>query len=181
LPESVALQEVEIWFQDEHRIGQQGTLTRVWTIKGTRPRILRQQQYLSAYIFGAVCPAKDKAAGLILPYADTAALQLHLEEISANVEKDKHAVVVMDRAGWHIAKELRLPSNLSILYLPPYSPELNPQEQFGRQLKQEHLSNRTFESYEDILTSCCQAWNVLTQIPNRIRSLCSRSWALPNL
>ena len=61
------MNEVEIWFQDETRVGQQGSITRTWYHKGERPRLVRQQQFLNAYIFGAVCPEKDKVAGLIFP------------------------------------------------------------------------------------------------------------------
>jgi transposase len=176
LPQGIALDQVEIWFQDEHRIGQQGSLTRIWTRKGTRPRIVRQQQYLSAYLFGAVCPQFDKAAALVLPYVDTDSMDLHLQHISQAVSKEKHAILVLDGAGWHKSKELHIPKNITLLSLPPYSPELNPQEQLGRQLKHEHLANRSFDSYEDIISAICHAWNSFTSSPNRIRSLCSRRW-----
>jgi hypothetical protein len=67
LPESVAPENVEIWFQDEARVGQRGTVTRLWAKRGTRPRVIRQQQFEYAYIFGAVCPMKDRSVGLVLP------------------------------------------------------------------------------------------------------------------
>ncbi len=168
---------MEVWFQDEHRIGQQGSLTRIWARKGSRPRVVRQQQFIYSYIFGAVCPAQDKGAAVIMPYANTSAMQAHLEEIAYHVEKGKHAVVVLDKAGWHKAKNLKIPYNLSLLHLPPYSPELNPQEQVGRQMKHNDLANRTFKDYAEILKSCSTAWNRITNPPGTIRSLCSRTWA----
>lgn len=174
----MTIENVEVWFQDEHRIGQQGSVTRLWARKGTRPRAVRQQQFISGYIFGAVCPAEDKGAAIIMPYATTTAMQCHLEEISYHVEVGKHAVVVLDNAGWHISKELNIPCNISLLSLPPYSPELNPQEQVGRQMKHNDLANRTFESYSDIVTACSAAWNKITNTPGTIRSLSSRSWAI---
>ena len=152
-------------------------MTRLWARKGSRPRAVRQQQFISGYIFGAVCPAEDKGAAIIMPYATTSAMQYHLEEIAYHVEEGKHAVVILDNAGWHISKELNIPNNISLLSLPPYSPELNPQEQVGRQMKHNDLANRTFKNYSDIVTACSDAWNKITHSSGSIRSLCSRSWA----
>ena len=67
MPEGTASENMEIWFQDEARVGQRGTVTRLWARRGSRPRVIRQQQFEYAYIFGAVCPKKDQAVGLILP------------------------------------------------------------------------------------------------------------------
>ena len=78
IPERVRGRPIEIWFQDEARVGQQGTLTRVWAKRGTRPRAPRDTRYRWAYLFGAVCPARGVAAGLVLPFADTAAMNAHL-------------------------------------------------------------------------------------------------------
>lgn len=177
MPKGTEEANVEIWFQDEHRIGQQGSLTRIWARKGTRPRIPRQQQFISAYIFGAVCPEKDKGAAVIMPHANTASMQAHIDEINQQVEKGKHAVIILDKAGWHTSKNLRIPKNISLLPLPPYSPELNPQEQVGRQMKHNDLANRNFSNYNDIVEACCQAWMKIVNTQGAIRSLCSRAWA----
>jgi putative transposase len=178
LPKGIEETNVEIWFQDEHRIGQQGSLTRIWARKGTRPRAPRQQQFISAYIFGAVCPEKDKGAAVIMPQANTASMQAHIDEIDQQVEKGKHAVIVLDKAGWHTSKNLRIPKNISLLPLPPYSPELNPQEQVGRQMKHNDLANRNFNNYNDIVEACSQAWMKIVSTQGAIRSLCSRAWAI---
>jgi hypothetical protein len=171
LPQGVELKDVELWFQDEHRIGQQGSLTRIWARKGSRPRVVRQQQFIYGYIFGAVCPAEDKGAAVIMPYANTQAMQVHLEEIAQNVAVGKHAVVVLDKAGWHASKALKIPRNISLLSLPPYSLELNPQEQVGRQMKHNDLANRVFKSYADVVKACSAAWNKIVNTPGNIRSL----------
>lgn len=113
-----------------------------------------------------------------MPYANTSSMQHHLEEISYHVAKGKHAVVVLDRAGWHLAKDLKIPVNISLLSLPAYSPELNPQEQVGRQMKHTHLANRTFKNYAEIVTACSKAWNTFISSPGNIRSLSSRTWAI---
>jgi len=76
-------------------------------------------------MFGAICPAKGKGAGLILPWCDTHAMNAHLDEISAAIDPGAHAVLVVDQAGWHLTPKLRLPKNISILPLPPRAPELS--------------------------------------------------------
>jgi transposase len=170
------LKNVEIWWQDETRIGQQGSLTRLWTITGTRPRVVRQQQFLNAYLFGAVCPAHNKAAAIASPYANTTAMNEHLLEISSQVAMGKHAVVIMDNAGWHTAKKVLVPGNLTLMPLPPYSPELNPEEKPWNWLKQHHLANRVFKSVDEIITAACDAWNDFVAQPGLIKSMCSVEW-----
>ena len=177
LPPGVTQEQVDIWFQDEMRVGQRGTLTRSWARKGTRPRVARQQQSESAYIFGAFCPCQDASVGLVLPHADTQAMCHHLQAVSQAVPAGGHAVLVLDRAGWHTTPQLPCFANLSLLLLPACSPELNPAEQVWEQLRDRHLANRCFAGYDQIVEACCDAWNAFTQIPGAIRSLCSRSWA----
>ena len=160
------------------RIGQRGTQTRLWARKGTRPWVVRQQQSESAYIFGAVCAQRDTAVGMILPQANTEAMSHHLQAISEAVPAGRHAVMMLDRAGWHTTAKLPQFSNLSLLLLPAGSPELNPAEQVWQQLRDRHLANRCYDGYEQIVDACCDAWNAFTQIPDAIRSLCSRHWAM---
>ena len=176
LPPDVPLEQVDVWFQDEMRIGQRGTLTRIWARKGTRPRIVRQQQSESAYIFGAVCAQRDAAVGLVLPYANTKTMALHLQEISQVVPAGRHAVLILDQAGWHTTPKLPQFANITLLSLPAGSPELNPTEQVWQQLRDRSLANRCYDSYEQIIEACCDAWNKFTQIPGAIRLLCIRSW-----
>ena len=177
LPSGVRLEQVDIWFQDEMRIGQRGTQTRLWARKGTRPRVVRQQQSESAYIFGAVCAQRDAAVGLVLPFANTQTMALHLEAISQAVPPGRHALLVLDQAGWHTTPKLPQLPNVSLLSLPAGSPELNPAEQVWQQLHDRSLANRCYANYEEIIDACCEAWNKFTQIPGTIRSLCTRNWA----
>jgi transposase len=173
----VDFKDLDIWFQDEARIGQQGSLTRVWAKKGTRPRVVRQQQFTNAYIYGAVCPQNDDAVAILMPKANSEAMTLHLEEISKRTKIGKHAVVIMDRAGWHISKSLRQFDNLTIILLPPYSPELNPVEQVWQWLRDHSLANRCYDGYDDIIDASAIAWNSFTGVADQVKSLCSRSWA----
>jgi hypothetical protein len=169
--------EIEIWFQDEARIGQKNKITRRWARRGTRPRAPRDQRTQSAYIFGAICPAKGKAAGLVLPFCNTEAMTLHLKQISANVAPGAHAVLLLDRAGWHMTPRLGLPHNISIMPLPPRAPELNPTENVWQFMRDNWLSNRVFDSYEEIVSQACDAWNKLVDQPWKIMSIGRRHWA----
>jgi hypothetical protein len=99
LPFEVHIEQVDIWFQDEMHIGQRGTQTRLWARKGTRTRVVRQQQSESAYIFGAVCPQCDMTAGLVLPFANTQSMALHLDANSQAVPPGRHALLILDQAG----------------------------------------------------------------------------------
>ena len=104
-------------------------------------------------------------------------MALHLEAISLAVPPGRHAVLVLDQAGWHTTPKLPQLPNVSLLSLPAGSPELNPAEQVWQQLRDRSLANRCYDSYDDIIDACCEAWNKFTQIPNAIRSLCTRNWA----
>lgn len=178
LPPEARGKPLEVWWQDEARIGQQGTLTRVWAERGSRPAAPRDCRYAWAYLFGAVCPARGVGAGLVLPAANARTMNLHLGEISGRVAPGAHAVVVMDGAGWHqTGGELRVPVNITPLRLPPYAPELNPVETVWAFLRSNKLSNRVFDSYDAILDACADAWNWLAAQPERITTIASRPWA----
>jgi transposase len=170
--------QIEVWWQDESRIGQQGSLSRVWASKGTRSRVIRQRQFISTYIFGAVCPEQDKGCALILPEANTGMMQIHLDQISSHISENAIGLVLMDRASWHTTEALNIPQNIRLMPLPPYSPELNPMEQVWQQLRKIKFSNTYFKDYEDIVDSCCEAWNCFCDQEGNIQNLCSRSWAL---
>ena len=135
---------IEIWFQDDARIGQKNGIVRQWARRGTRPRQSADQRYKNAYLFGAICPARGTGAALALPYADTNAMQLHLDEISRHVARGAHAVVLMDRAGWHTTSKLDVPRNITSILLPSRAPELNPVKNIWQYLCANWLSNRVF-------------------------------------
>jgi hypothetical protein len=168
---------IEIWFQDEARLGQKNGLVRQWARRGTRPRQPADQRYESAYLFGAICPARGTGAALALPYADTQAMQLHLDEIARTVKRGAHAVLLLDRAGWHTSGALAIPPNMTLILLPARAPELNPVENIWQYLRQTWLSNRVFNTYEEIIEAACEAWRRLIAQPNTITSIGSRQWA----
>ena len=148
---------LELWFQDEARIGQKNKVTRRWAERGTRPFALKDQRTASAYIFGAISPGLGKAAGLVLPSCNTEAMTLHLQEIAVAVAPGAHAVLFVDRAGWHVTAKLGVPENITLVPLPSKSPELNPVENIWQYMRDNWLSNRIFANYNDILDHCCSS------------------------
>ena len=133
--------------------------------------------FTSAYVFGAVCPGEGKAAAIIMPICNTIAIDHHLREISRQVGTAAHAVVVLDRAGWHQSQALAIPDNITLLALPPYSPELNPVERVWHYLRSHWLASSVFRSLADIIDACEMAWNRFAANPSLIRSLCAVAWA----
>lgn len=105
-------------------------------------------------------------------------MNLHLAEISTQIAPGAHAVITLDGAGWHRpGGALDVPANISLLPLPPYSPELNPVENIWQYLRQNYLANRVFETYATIVDACCDAWNALVAQPDKITSIATREWA----
>jgi transposase len=159
------------------RVGQQGTLTRVWAKRGTRPRAVRDTRYQWACLFGATCPARGVGAALVLPRANTRAMNLHLAEIARTVTPGAHAVLLCDRAGWHRASALVVPPNLTLMLLPSYAPELNPVENVWEYFRKNQLSNRLYAGYREIVDACCDAWNHFVERPELVASITARAWA----
>jgi DDE superfamily endonuclease len=155
---------VEVWLQDEMRVGQKNKRTIAGPGKGSRPRATHDQRTQSTYLFGAVCPERGTGAALVLPACNTEAMQLHLDEIATKVTPGAHAILILDQAGWHGAKDLEVPSNISLLPLPPRAPELNSQENIWQFMRQNWLSNRIFKSFDDIVDHRCYAWNTLIEL-----------------
>jgi transposase len=107
----------------------------------------------------------------------TAAMALHLAEISRTMTPGAHAVLLLDQAGWHLSGKLDIPDNITLMPLPPKSPELNPGENIWQFIRDNWLSNRVFQSYDDIVDHCCFAWNKLVKQPWTIMSIGMRNWA----
>src|SRR5579863_3609279 len=103
--------DIEIWFGDEARIGQKNKITRRWAKRGSRPSAPSDQRTASTYIFGAICPKEGKGVGLVLPLCNIKAMNLHLAEIAKDVAPDRHAILLLDQAGWHTSDKLEIPPN----------------------------------------------------------------------
>ncbi len=135
---------------------------------------MRQTEYKWAYIFGAVNPRTGAGSALIAPTVNTRLMSEHLRMIAEQAGDDVHVVLVLDGAGWHTAGALRVPPSMTLLFLPPYSPELMPMERLWCWMKQHDLSNRVFTDEHDIDAACAQSWNRLT--PQRIQSITRTEW-----
>jgi hypothetical protein len=150
---------------------------RRWCQRGVRPRGRRDFRHEAVWLRGAVCPARDTGVALVLPRSDTGAMQLLLDELAKAVEPGAHAVVLLDRAGWHTTENLVMADNLTLALLPSYSPESNAIERLWLYLRERFLSHGVWPACQDIVDACCRAWNAVRAEDGRIRSLCSLDWA----
>ncbi len=163
------------WFvQDEARIGQQGTLTRVWAATGSRPTWVKQSEYEWVYLWAAVEPATGASIAMITPTVHTDLMNTFLKGLGDTLTADQHAVLVLDNAGWHVARALVIPSNVTLLFLPPYSPELNSIERLWAWLRSHQLSNQIYADYTQLLHETDRAWATLDVA--RIKSVCACPW-----
>jgi transposase len=164
---------LRVYFQDESRFGQQGTNTNVWAKKGTRPTAVRQTEYEYLWVLGAVCPETGHAEGLLSPQLNTNIIHNFLELFAQTIPEQEHAVMVWDGAGFHRAKSLRVPGNLTLVELPPYSPELNPIENLWHYLKSHYWSNRSYNDYDALETAAMDAWRLAVLDQELIKSVCA--------
>lgn len=181
LPAGATGKPLEVWFQDEARVGQKGWISYLWAPIGSRPAAVRDNRHDSVYLFGAICPARAVGAAIIMPAANAEAMNQHLKEISVQVRPGAHAALICDGAGWHQrGKKLNVPANITLISLPPYSPELNSMENVWHYLRANKLSLLVWRNYEAIVAASKDAWNFLISDPNRIRSIGTRAWACVN-
>lgn len=156
---------------DEARVGQKGRNARVWYERGKRPIALTDKRFEWAYIYAAVRPGTDDAFAFVMPLVSTEAMAAFLEEFSKSLPDGVHAALVLDRAGWHVATKLAVPGNVTLVHLPPYSPELNPVERVWLFMRERFLSHRLFDDAKAIFEGCCKAWRDLTAETGRLSSL----------
>ena len=144
--------------------------------------MVRNNRYDTAYIFGAICPARGVGAAVITPAVNTECMNLHLAEISTQVAPGSIAALICDGAGWHQSGgELKMPDNIVRLPLPPYAPELNPMENVWDYLRANQLSAGVWDGYDEIPDACADAWKWFVDDPGRIRSIGTREWTTVNV
>ena len=160
------------------RFGQKGRVCHRWFTRGQRPPGLCDQRYTWAHLFAAVRPATGQGFALVLPEATTATMQVFLDRFAATLDADEHAVMLLDGAGWHGARALVVPANVTLVPLPPYSPELNPVERVWLYLRERFLSHRVLDGYVAVLDAACRAWNALAAEPGRLASLTAYPYLL---
>lgn len=162
-----------VFFQDESRFGQQGTTTNVWAPRGSRPVAVRQTEYEYLWVLGVVCPETGHAEGLLSPRLNTAVVNIFLQQFSQTLAADEHAVMIWDGAGFHTSKTLRVPKNITLVQLPPYSPELNPIENLWHYLKSHYWSNRAYANYDELEKAAMDAWKAGVLQPELMKTVCS--------
>ena len=139
---------------------------------------MKDNRHDSVHLFGGICPERGVGAAIIMPAVNIEAMNEHLKEISTQVAAGAHAVVVLDGAGWHQrGGELTVPDNMTLLSLPPFSPESNPMENVCEYLRANKLCAVVWETYDAIVEACRKAWQFLIDDPQRIRSIGTREWA----
>ena len=169
--------EVRVYFQDEARFGTQGTITRVWARKGSRPRAVRQNGREWLYVLMAVCVSTGAASALIMPELNTAVVNLFLEQFSRELPAGVHAVLIWDGAGFHTGGDLVVPGNVSLIQLPPYSPELNPVENLWHYLRSHHWSNRVYAGYKGLEEEAIRSLCEVCQDTERLKTICNADYA----
>jgi len=168
---------VELWCMDEHRIGLKPVLRRVWGRKGQRPIVRVQHRYEWLYIYGFLCPQSGKTHWLLLPTVNVEAFSIALKHFAEAVgaEKRKQVVLVVDRAGWHTSQELAVPAGIHLVFLPPYSPELQPAERLWP-LTNEAIAHRHFSSLDELREVQAQRCVNLQGDPLPIRAATCFGW-----
>jgi transposase len=167
---------IRVYFEDEARFGTQGTITRVWAPKGSRPRAVRQNGREWLYVLMAVCVGTGASSALIMPELNTGVLNLFLEQFSGELPAGVHAVLIWDGAGYHTSGDLVVPSNVSLIQLPPYSPELNPVENLWHYLRAHHWSNREYDSYQDLQREAVRSVCAVCDDAERLKSVCNAEY-----
>jgi transposase len=136
----------------------------------------RQTEYNWVYVFGAVCPRTGRAHGWLMPKANSETMNIYLQDLSHRIEPDRHVLLICDRAGWHRSKKLKVPENITLAYLPPYAPELNPAELLWREQRSKGLSNRVFKNTAELEDHVSRTWMQLETDATRLHSLCCFPW-----
>lgn len=145
----------------------------MWAKVGSRPPAIRQTQYDYLYVFSAVCPETGQASGLIAPNVNVGTMNAFLEQFSQELPPDVHAAMVLDRAGWHTSAALKVPPNITLVLLPPKSPQLNPVENLWHYLRSHYWSNRLYKTWEDLKQAATSAWRAACLVPEIIKSVCA--------
>jgi transposase len=140
---------VRLYFQDEGRFGRINTVQKCWCKKGITPKVTQQLVREYTYVYSAVCPETGNLFSLIMPYANCESMSVFLDQLSKQ-QSDERILLCMDKAGWHTTKQLEIPENITVWFLPPYSPELNPTELIWRELRAKYFNNKTFKSMNEV-------------------------------
>ena len=167
-------------FQDEATFGRISDCRRCWCRYPLRPMVRKMISRQYTYVFGAVSPLDGQFDTLLLPQVNTECMQLFLDEVAQRHSQDNIAMV-LDGAGWHTARNLIVPSNMRLLPLPPYSPELNPVEHLWDELREKHFHNRIFACLDAVEQHLLDALGAFEHDIERIKSICAWPWIINSI
>jgi putative transposase len=164
-------------YQDEAGFGRTNKLKSCWCGNGIRPNVPfhRIREYVNAY--GAVSPISGDMFSLVLPYTNTACMNIFLEELSKEYE-DKYILLVADNAAWHRSKKLIIPNNIEIFPLLPYTPELNPIEMIWDELREKFFRNDLFKSLNAVVDRLCEGLLSLSKDKDKVKSITAWDWLI---
>jgi len=162
-------------FQDEGRFGLLGAPRRCWAPKGVRPVVGARLERKYIYAFAAVSPHDGVTDSLVLPWVSAETMSMFLAEVAERHAKE-FIVMVMDQAGWHIAGALTVPINMRVVFLPPYSPELNPVEHIWESLREDCFANTVFASLDAVEDTLTDGLLAIEAHPPRTQSLTGFNW-----
>ena len=168
-------QPLRLLFEDEARFGRMSDPVRCWAPWGVRPQVATHRVRQYTHVFGSVCPHDGEFISLILPHADTAAMSLYLAEVSRR-HPDEHLLMFLDRAGWHRAKTLVVPANLTLAWLPAYSPQCNPAELVWREMRRQPFGNHDYDSMDAVENALEHRLRQLESAPAFLQSLTGFDW-----
>lgn len=162
-------------FQDEGRFGLLGTPRRCWAPRGSRPIVGARLERKYLYAFGAVSPHDGVMDSLVLPWVNAETMSMFLAEV-AQRHANEFVLMVMDQAGWHLAGDLGVPANMRLMFLPPYSPELNPAEHLWKTLREDCFANYVFKDLRAVEDTLVQGLVALEADPRRTQSMTGFPW-----
>jgi transposase len=168
---------VTVWAEDEHRLGLLPVVRRVWAPRGRRPTAQVRRRYEWLYVYAVVRPATGQSWWCLLPTASAAAFGLALAEFARDegIGPDRRAVLAVDQAGWHLARDLVVPDGVHLAFLPPYSPELQPAERLWA-LVDEPVANRAFASLEELAAVLAERCRTLRADRRAVRAHTRFRW-----
>ena len=166
---------LRLLFQDEGRFGRIHDGRRCWAPLPLRPCVGQQVVREFVYAFAAVSPRDGCIASLVLPWVDADLMSLFLAHTAAQFPDD-HCVVLMDGAGWHTANALVVPDSMTLVPLPPYSPECNPVEQIWKYTRTNGIRNQTFDSLDQVIDVVSDTLHTLHTHPELVRSITCFDW-----
>lgn len=170
---------VELWTQDEARLGLKPVTRRVWAPKGERPTAQVRPAYEWLWLFAAVHPASGRVFWLVLPYLNAELMQRFLDAFAReHAPAGKRLVMVLDGASAHRARSLQVPERLTLVSLPAYTPELNPTERLWPVVK-EGIANRSFETLDELEATVCARCQKISATPEQVGALTNYHWLPP--